>query len=69
MVCIYCGSKTQVVNSRGQVTFKTGMASPKMLKVAIIYLLQLRRINFSGSLLLENKSGKIEPIYKRKIVI
>lgn len=68
MVCIYCDSKTQVVNSRSQQRLKQVWRRRKCVKCHNIFT-TIEHINFSGSILIENKSGKTENFIKEKLLL
>ena len=68
MVCIYCGSKTQVVNSRPQKTSKQTWRRRKCLNCSVIFS-TIERINFSNSLVITNKNDKIEDFVKEKLLL
>jgi len=68
MVCIYCGAKTKVVNSRGQKRLKQVWRRRKCFNCNNIFT-TIEHINFSGSLIIENSSGKIEHFVKEKLLL
>ncbi len=68
MVCIYCGSKTNVVNSRGQTRLKQVWRRRKCPNCKNI-ITTIERINFSSSLLVSTKTGKVEEFLKEKLLL
>lgn len=67
MVCIYCGSKTSVINSRHQRRLKQVWRRRKCLSCHKLFS-TIERLNLSNSLLIRNKKGEIEGFVKEKLL-
>jgi transcriptional repressor NrdR len=68
MVCIYCSNKTQVVNSRNQTRLKQVWRRRKCSNCLNIFT-TVERINLSNTLLISNKTGKVEDFLKEKLLL
>jgi transcriptional regulator NrdR family protein len=68
MVCIYCGAKTQVINSRSQKRLKQVWRRRKCLACSNIFS-TIERINFSNTLLITTRSGKVDDFSKEKLLL
>jgi len=67
MVCIYCGSKTQVTNSRNQKRLKQVWRRRKCTKCSNLFT-TIEKINFSNTLVIANNKGKVEDFLKEKLL-
>lgn len=67
MDCIYCGSKTRVINSRKQMKAKQVWRRRKCSACLNIFT-TIEKINFSNTLLITKKSGKLEDFVKEKLL-
>lgn len=67
MVCIYCGGKTKVINSRHQARLKQVWRRRKCLSCSNLFS-TIEHINFSNTLVITSKSGKIEDFVKEKLL-
>ena len=68
MVCIYCGKKTQVVNSRNQKKLNQTWRRRKCPSCLNVFT-SIERINLASSLVFKNKTNIIENFQKEKLFL
>ena len=67
MVCVYCGNKTQVINSRHQKR-NNGVWRRRQCKKCMAVFTSLEQVDTQTSLVV-NKSGRLEPFSRDKVLI
>jgi len=68
MVCIYCGAKTQVTNSRNQKKLKQVWRRRKCVNCSNIFT-TIERIDYSTTLLIANNKGEVEEFIRDKLLL
>ena len=68
MVCIYCGKKTQVVNSRNQKKLNQTWRRRKCPSCKNVFS-TIERINLASSLVIKNRTNKIEGFQREKLFL
>ena len=68
MVCVYCGSKTQVTNSRNQKRLKQVWRRRKCTKCSNLFT-TIERIDFSSTLLIVDEADNIEVFVKVRLFL
>jgi transcriptional regulator NrdR family protein len=68
MVCIYCGSKTKVGNSRSSVKTHSTWRRRECLGCHSVFTTR-ETVDYSGALRVRDQNGRLEPFQREKLVI